>query len=149
MPDQISDNENTLPGYRKDMLNRVLFNNYSANIEIQYANNYHAQNGMLKKFKDQQSTRDSKTAYLKEQTYSLNWYNWLFLWVYVALGFLFIVFCFVGKKMANWNMLTKCLIASIVILFPIIINPLERSLMDLYSYIVNLITGSAYISPSY
>ena len=137
-----------LPGYTQNG-NDILFNTYSANMEVQYANNYHAQNKMLKQFKDQQSTRDSKTAYLKEQSYSLNWYNWLFLWVYVALGFLFIVSCFFGKKTANWSIFTKILIASIVLLFPIVINPLERSLMDLYSYVVNLITGSAYISPSY
>jgi hypothetical protein len=118
-------------------------------MEIQYANNYHAQNEMLRKFKDQQSTRDSKSAYLKQQTYSLNWYNWLFLWVYVAIGFIFIVLCFVGKKMVNLHISIKIAVASIVILFPIFINPLERALMDLYSYIVNLVTGSAYISPSY
>jgi magnesium-transporting ATPase (P-type) len=139
---------NELPGYTVDG-DKTLFNTYSANMEIQYTNNYHAQNEMLKKLKDQQSTRDSKSAYLKEQTYSLNWYNWIFLWVYVAFGFLFIVFCFIGKKTANWSVATKILIASIVILFPIFINPLERSLLDLYSFIVNLITGSAYISPSY
>ena len=112
---------NELPGYTVDG-DKTFFNTYSANMEIQYANNYHAQNEMLKKFKDQQSTRDSKTAYLKEQSYSLNWYNWMFLWVYVALGFLFIVLCFIGQKTANWSLVTKILIASIVLLFPIIIR---------------------------
>ena len=141
-------NSNQLPGYTVDG-DKTLFNNYSANMEIQYATNYQKQNEMLKKFKDQQSTRDSKSAYLKEQTYSLNWYNWVFLWVYLSLGFLFIVVCFIGKKTSNWSLITKLLIVSIVILFPIFINPLERASMDLYSYIVNLITGSAYISPSY
>ena len=140
--------QNELPGYTKEG-DKVLFNPYSANMEIQYVNNYHAQNDMLKKFKEQQSTRDSKTSYLKEESYSLNWYNMVFLCIYVALGILFIVFCFIGKKTANWSIFTKILIASTVLIFPIVINPLERSLMDLYSYVVNLITGSAYISPSY
>ena len=84
-------NDNLYPCSTTTDDSSVTFNTYSANMEIQYANNYHAQNEMLRKFKDQQSTRDSKSAYLKQQTYSLNWYNWLFLWVYVAIGLLFII----------------------------------------------------------
>jgi len=61
---------------------KVTFNPYSANIEIQYTKNYQTQNEMLQKFKDMQSTNTSKVKNIIVQTYNLNWYNWILVLIY-------------------------------------------------------------------
>jgi len=143
-------NPNITPGSGIDKpSNVVIFNPYSANMEIQYANNYHIQNEMLQNFKDKQSTNDTKVNTIKVQTYNLNWYNLSMFYIYIGLAFIFIVFCFVGKKMANWSIFLKIIVAFIFILFPITITFIEQSAMKLFSYGLNFMNGSVYSSPSF
>lgn len=139
---------NTIPGYKKDN-GHVIFNPYSADMEIQYANNYHVQNEMLQNFKDKQSTNETKVNTVKVQTYNLNWYNLILAYIYMGLTFVFVVFCFVGKKMGNWPIVTKIIIAVIFILFPFIITSIEQLCMHLFSYVLNFMNGSVYVSPSF
>lgn len=127
----------------------VSFNPYSANMEIQYANNYHIQNEMLQKFKDMQSTNTSKVYNLKIQSNNLNWYNWILVLIYIVLVFIFIVFSFIGKKMTNWPFLLKIAVSVLLVLFPFFITYIEQILMKIFSYIINFINGSVYISPSF
>lgn len=129
--------------------NTVSLNPYSSNMEIQYANNYHIQNKMLQKFKEMQSTNSSKVNNLKEQTYNLNWYNWILVLIYGVLAFMFIVFSFVGKKMSNWPFLLKIVISVLLVLFPFFITFILQLLMKIFSYIMNFINGSVYTSPSF
>lgn len=129
--------------------NTVSLNPYSANMEKQYANNFHIQNEMLQKFKDMQSTNSTKVNNLQVQTYSLNWYNWILVLFYGILVFIFVVFTFIGKKMSDWPFILKIVVASILIIFPFFITFIEQLLMKLFSYIMNFINGSVYISPSF
>lgn len=129
--------------------NALTMNAYSANMEIQNANYYHIQNEMLQKFKDMQSVNDSKVNNLKVETYNINWYNVITAYIYIGLALIFIIFCFVGKKMANWSVFSKIMISVIIILFPFVITSLEQILMKLFAYIMNFTNGSPYISPSY
>lgn len=124
-------------------------NPYSANMEIQYANNYHIQNEMLQKFKDMQSIHSSKVNNLKDQTYNLNWYNFILVCIYGFLVFIFIVFSFIGKKMSNWPFLLKITISVLLVTFPFFITFIEQLLMKIFSYIINFINGSVYVSPSF
>lgn len=128
---------------------KVTFNPYSANMEIQYAKNYQTQNEMLQKFKDMQSTNTSKVKNLIVQTYNLNWYNWILVLIYGGLLFVFIVFSFVGKKMSNWPFILKIVIGILLILFPFFITFIEQILMKIFSYILNFLNGSVYIRASY
>jgi hypothetical protein len=142
--------QNVYPGANVNNSNKtVSLNNYSANMEIQYANNYHIQNEMLQKFKDMQSTNTSKVNNLLVQTYNLNWYNWILVLIYGGLVLVFVVFVFVGKKMGNWPFILKIIVCLILGLFPFFITFIEQLLMKLFSYIMNFINGSVYISPSF
>jgi hypothetical protein len=129
--------------------NTVLLNPYSANMEKQYANNYHIQNEMLQNFKDIQSTNVSKINNLKVQAYNLNWFNFILVIVYAVLVFIFVVFVFIGKKMGDWPFILKIVASSILILFPFFITFIEQLLMKMVSYIINFNNGSVYISPSF
>ena len=133
-----------------NITNNILsLNPYSANMEIQYANNYHIQNEMLQNFKDMQSTNSSKVNNLKEQTYNLNWYNFIFVCIYGFLVFIFIVFSFVGNKMSNWPFLLKIVISAVLVMFPFFITFIEQLLMKIFSYVMHFINGSVYASPSF
>ena len=127
----------------------VSLNPYASNMEIQYANNYHIQNEMLKNFKDTQSTYETKVTNLQVQTYNLNWYNWILVIIYGVFAFMFIAFSFVGSKMSNWSFLLKIVMASLLVLFPFFITLVEQIFMKMFSYILNFINGSVYISPSF
>lgn len=129
--------------------NALTMNAYSANMEIQNANYYHIQNEMLQKFKGMQSVNSSKVNNLKVETYNLNWYNVITAYIYIGFALIFIIFCFVGKKMANWSVFSKIMISVIIILFPFVITSLEQILMKMFSYIMNFTNGSPYVSPSY
>jgi len=143
-------NPNTTPGSGIDnQSDVVIFNPYSANMEIQYANNYHIQNEMLQNFKDKQSTNDTKINNIKVQTYNLNWYNLIFFYNYIGLAFIFIIFCFIGKKMSNWSIYLKIIVACIFLIFPFTITFIEQSAMKLFSYCLNFMNGSVYISASF
>ena len=141
---------NTIPGYKTDTTSKhVMLNPYSADMETQYTNNYHIQNEMLQNFKDKQSTNETKVNTVKVQTYNLNWYNFILTCIYLTLAFIFIVFCFVGKKMSNLPIFTKITVAVIFIIFPFVITYIEQIAMKIFSYILNFMNGSVYISPSY
>jgi hypothetical protein len=141
---------NTIPGYKIDVTAKhVMLNPYSSDMETQYANNYHIQNEMLHNFKDKQSTNETKVNTIKVQTYNLNWYNLILAYIYIGFTFIFIVFCFVGKKMSNWSIYAKIIVVIIFILFPFVITLIEQVAMKIFSYILNFMNGTAYISPSF
>lgn len=141
---------NTIPGYKMDTTSKhVMLNPYSADMETQYVNNYHIQNEMLQKFKDKQSTNETKVNTVKVQSYNLNWYNLILAYIYMGLTFIFIVFCFVGKKMSNLPIFVKIAVAIIFVIFPFVITFIEQIAMKIFSYILNFMNGSVYISPSY
>jgi hypothetical protein len=127
----------------------ISLNPYASNMEIQYANNYHIQNEMLKNFKDTQSTYETKVTNLQEQTYNLNWYNLILVIIYGVFSFMFIVFSFVGKKMSDWSFLLKIVMAAVLVLFPFFITLIQQIFMQMFSYILNFINGSVYIKPSF
>lgn len=149
----IPNNNNTLPGSNTKIDSNgdyvTTFNTYSANMEIQYANNYHIQNEMLKKMRESQSTSESKVKYLKIDSYNLNWYNGVFFIFYCIFVLIFIVFSFIGKKMMNMSIYLKIGIITIFILFPFFITRLEILSMYLFNYILNLFNGTPYIHPNY
>ena len=118
-------------------------------MEIQYANNYHIQNEMLQNFKDMQSTNMTKVNNLHVQTYNLNWYNFIMVFIYIGLALIFIVFCFVGKKMSDWSIFLKITVVLIFIFFPFVITSIEQGAMKLFSYCFNFISGSVYIGASF
>jgi uncharacterized membrane protein (DUF485 family) len=139
----------TYPSSSVDKNGTVLLNQYASNMEIQYANNYHVQNEMLQKLKDLQSTNQTKVIILNKQSYNLNWYNWIFLCIYIVFVCIFIFFSFLGKKMYNYSFLFKICICLLFIIFPFIITPLEQQLLKFVSYIIHFFNGSPYISPAY
>jgi len=139
----------TYPSSSIDNNGTVLLNQYASNMEIQYANNYHNQNEMLKKFKDLQSINESKVIIYNKQTYNLNWYNWTFFCIYIILVCIFIFFSFLGKKMYSFSFIFKLSICLLFIIFPVLITPLEQHFFKFVSYIINFFNGSPYISPSY
>lgn len=149
----IPNNNNTLPGSNTKIDSNgdyvTTFNTYSANMEIQYANNYHIQNEMLKKMRESQSTSESKVKYLKTDSYNLNWYNGVFFIFYCIFVLIFIVFTFIGKKMMNMSIYLKIGIITFFILFPFFITRLEILFMYLFNYILNLFNGTPYIHPNY
>jgi lipopolysaccharide export LptBFGC system permease protein LptF len=146
-------NNNTLPGSNTKVDSNgnyvTTFNTYSANMEIQYANNYHIQNEMLKKMRESQSTNASKVNYLKIDSYNLNWYNGVFFIIYCVLVLIFIAFSFIGRKMMNMSIYLKICICITFILFPFFITRLEILFMYLFNYILNLFNGTPYIHPNY
>jgi hypothetical protein len=139
----------TYPSSSIDNNGTVLLNQYASNMEIQYANNYHIQNEMLKNLKDLQSANKSKSIDLNKKTYNLNWYNWILFCIYIILVFIFISFSFLGKKMYNFSFILKCCLCLIFIMFPLLITPLEQLFFKFVSYIIHFFNGSPYISPSY
>lgn len=136
--------------YRKNGNTLIIgMNPYSSNMETQYVNNFHIQNQMLQKFKDMQSTSDTKVTTLKTQNYNLNYYNLILVFIYFGLLVLFILFCFIGKKMSSWSFWAKLGIIFIYILFPFCITFIEQVLMKTFSYLFNFFSGTVYIRPSY
>lgn len=128
---------------------KIEMNQYSSNMETQYVNNFHIQNQMLQGFKETQSTNDSKAKSLEIQNYNLNSYNLILVYIYFGLLALFILFCFIGKKMSSWSFWTKFSIIFVYILFPFCINFIEQVLMKMFSYLMNFFNGTVYINPSY
>jgi hypothetical protein len=127
----------------------IEMNPYSSNMETQYVNNFHIQNKMLQSFKDMQSTSDSKVKTLEIDNYHLNAFNLILVYIYLGLLVLFILFCFIGKKMADWSFWAKIGIISIFLLYPFCITFIEQVLMRTFSYLFSFFNGSVYIRPSY
>lgn len=127
----------------------IKLNPYAADLEIQYINNYHIQNKMLQNLKDFQSINDTKVTNLKTQIYNLNFYNFIVVCIYLGLVAIFILFLFIGKKMTNWNLPLKIVLAALLILFPFFITFIEQTFLKIISFCWNLFNGSPYISPSY
>jgi len=146
-------NNNILPGSNTKLDSSgnyvTTFNNYSANMEIQYAQNFQVQNEMLKKWKEFQSISESKVKYMIIDNYNLQLYNGAFFILYCILVLIFIVFCFISQKMNYMSIYSKIGICLVFILFPFFITYLEIFLFKQFNYFLNLFNGTPYISPNY
>lgn len=127
----------------------IYMNPYSSNMETQYVNNFHIQNKMLQSFKDMQSTSYSKVKTLQIENYNLNSFNLILVYIYLGLLVLFILFCFIGTKMASWSFWGKIGIIFVFLLYPFCITFIEQVLMKTFSYLLSFFNGSVYIRPSY
>uniref|UniRef100_A0A6C0CMV4 Uncharacterized protein n=1 Tax=viral metagenome TaxID=1070528 RepID=A0A6C0CMV4_9ZZZZ len=95
------------------------------------------------------TTGDSQYMYKVEKIKSLNFYIYVFIWIYVILAGFYIWIIFIGKKSSNYSISYKIAALIIIILFPYLITPIELFYARLITYIIETVAGNVYTRPDY